>query len=62
MQLSVVLGGGLAPLIATALWTAGSTSAAVTCYIVAICALSTISPAVLIRQPSAEIPVPVPVG
>ncbi|MEV4128172.1 MFS transporter [Nocardia sp. NPDC049707] len=49
VQASVVLGGGLAPLIATALWTAGSTSAAVTCYIVAVCALSAISTAVLMR-------------
>ncbi|MEV5832948.1 MFS transporter [Nocardia sp. NPDC052112] len=69
VQTSVVLGGGLAPLIATALWTAGSTSTTVTCYIVAVCALSTISTAVLIRvlpNPAAEVsaqtPASVPVG
>ncbi|MEU0501244.1 MFS transporter [Nocardia sp. NPDC005998] len=69
VQTSVILGGALAPLIATALWTAGSTSTAVSCYIVAVCALSTISTAVLcwalpIRTSPTqdEISEPVPVG
>ncbi|WP_280236621.1 MFS transporter [Nocardia cyriacigeorgica] len=47
VQVSVILGGGLAPLIATALWTAGSSSLAVSCYAVGICALSAISTYVL---------------
>lgn len=47
VQVSVILGGGLAPLIATALWTAGSSSLAVTCYSVGICVLSAISTYVL---------------
>ncbi|MFE3445920.1 MFS transporter [Nocardia sp. NPDC059180] len=43
VQVSVILGGGLAPLIATALWTAGSSSVAVSLYAIGICALSLIS-------------------
>ncbi|WP_433206000.1 MFS transporter [Nocardia sp. CA-107356] len=69
VQTSVILGGGLAPLIATALWTAGSTSTAVSCYIVALCAVSTISTAVLywaLPSPASdthdEIAAPMPVG
>src|SRR5262245_11498371 len=69
VQPSVILGGALAPLIATALWTAGSTSMAVSCYIVAVCAVSTISTAGLCwalpnraSHTQDEIAVPVPVG
>lgn len=47
VQASVALGGGCAPLIATALWTAGSSSAAVSWYAVAVCLLSLISAIVL---------------
>lgn len=47
VQVSVILGGGLAPLIATALWTAGSSSLAVSVYAVGICALSLICTYVL---------------
>lgn len=47
VQVSVILGGGLAPLIATALWTAGSSSPAVSVYAVGICALSLICTYVL---------------
>ncbi|WP_280469049.1 MFS transporter [Nocardia cyriacigeorgica] len=42
VQVSVILGGGFAPMIATALWTAGSSSLAVSVYAVGICALSLI--------------------
>ncbi|MFI9503062.1 MFS transporter [Nocardia sp. NPDC052566] len=47
VQASVALGGGCAPLIATALWTAGSSSAPVSWYIIAVCAVSLISTYVL---------------
>ncbi|WP_280499667.1 MFS transporter [Nocardia cyriacigeorgica] len=47
VQVSVILGGGLAPMIATALWTAGSSSLAVSVYAVGICALSLICTYVL---------------
>ncbi|NEW45222.1 MHS family MFS transporter [Nocardia cyriacigeorgica] len=47
VQVSVILGGGLAPLIATALWTAGASSLAVSCYAIGICTLSLISTYVL---------------
>ncbi|WP_245673721.1 MFS transporter [Nocardia lijiangensis] len=47
VQISVIVGGGLAPLIATALWSAGSGSGAVAWYLVAVCALSLISTFVL---------------
>ncbi|MEU2255024.1 MFS transporter [Nocardia xishanensis] len=49
VQVSVILGGGLAPLIATALWSMGSgamgpgSSAPVAWYIVAVCAISSVS-------------------
>ncbi|MGV9749735.1 MFS transporter [Nocardia farcinica] len=47
VQFSVMLGGGFAPLIATALWSAGSSSLPVTVYAIAICAMSLICTYVL---------------
>ncbi|MEV5391177.1 MFS transporter [Nocardia farcinica] len=47
VQFSVMLGGGFAPLIATALWSAGSSSLPVTGYAIAICAMSLICTYVL---------------
>ncbi|MBF6209899.1 MHS family MFS transporter [Nocardia puris] len=40
VQFSVMLGGGFAPLIATALWTTGASSTPVTLYAIGICAMS----------------------